>query len=182
MSRPTVLSRQQEETFQAWSTSLAELGFQLQRLQRKNYSDQPWDQLWHILAHVDGIAAFGFWQDSAEIGALTRSMHTSPWTHIEAAMAIAASTPVLALPELGIEDGIFDPSVWSGCLHGIPAGIPPSRNAIPGRWIDAVHFASISRQRTSSRETHKLVQSERSASGIAGPRAGLHEPRSGVAN
>jgi hypothetical protein len=182
MSRPTVLSRQQEETFQAWSTSLAELGFQLQRLQRQNYSDQPWNQLWHILAHVDGIAAFGFWQDSAESGALTRSMHTSPWTHIEAAMAIAASTPVLALPELGIEDGIFDPSVWSGYLHGIPAGIPPSRNAIPGRWIDAVYFASISRQRTSSRETHKLVPSERSASGIAGPQAGLHEPRSGVAN
>lgn len=154
MSRPTVLSRQQEETFQAWSTSLGELGFQLQRLRRQNYSDQPWDQLRRILARVDGVAAFGFWQGSAESGELTRSMHTSPWTDIEAAMAIAASTPVLALPEPGIEDGIFDPSVWSGCLHGTPAGIPPSRNAIPGRWIDAVYFASISRQRASSRETH----------------------------
>jgi hypothetical protein len=154
MSRPTVLSRQQEETFQAWTTSLAEIGFQLQRLQRQNYSDQPWNQLRHILAHADGIAAFGFWQRSAEGGGLSRSMYTSPWTHIEAAMAIAASTPVLALPEPGIEDGIFDPSVWSGCLHGAPAGISPSRNAIPGRWIDAVYFASISRQRASSPEAH----------------------------
>lgn len=156
MSRPTVLSRQQEETFQAWSTSLAERGFLLQRLQRQHYSDQPWDQLRHILAHVDGIAAFGFWQGSAESGELTRSMHTSPWTHIEAAMAIAASIPVLALPEPGIEDGLFDPSVWSGCLHGIPAGTPPSRNAIPGRWMNDVYFASISRQWAPSRETHLI--------------------------
>lgn len=139
MSRPTVLSRQQEETFQAWSTCLAELGFQLQRLQGQHYSDQPWDQLRHILSHVDGIAAFGFRQRSAESGEVTRSMHTSPWIHIEAAMAIAASRPVLALPEPGIEDGVFDPSVWSGYLHGIPAGVPPSRNAIPGRWVDAVY-------------------------------------------
>jgi hypothetical protein len=159
LSRPTVLSKRQEDTFQAWSASLAELGFQLQRLQRQNYSDQPWDQLRHILAHVDGIVAFGFWQGNAESGELTRSMHTSPWTHIEAAMAIAASAPVLVLPEPGIEDGIFDPLVWSGCLHGTPAGIRPSRNAIPGRWIDAVYFASISRQRASGREAHKLVAS-----------------------
>jgi hypothetical protein len=152
MSRPTALSRQQEETFQAWSASLDELGFQLQQLQRQHYSDQPWDQLRHILADADGIAAFGFRQGSPVAGE-TRSMHTSPWIHIEAVMAITTSKPVLALPEPGIEDGIFDSSTWSGCLHGIPPGVPPSRNAIPDRWMDAVYLASISRQRASSRET-----------------------------
>jgi hypothetical protein len=138
MSRSAVLTRQQEETFQSWSACLAELGFQLQRLQRQHYSDQPWDQLRHIFAHVDGMATFGFWQGSAESGELTRSMYTSPWVHIEAAMAIAVSMPVLAMPEPGVEEGIFNPSVWSGCLHGIPAGVPPSCSEIPRGWIDAV--------------------------------------------
>jgi hypothetical protein len=54
-------------------------------------------------------------------------------------MAITTTIPVLAVPEAGIMEGVFDPSIWSGCLYGITAGIAPSRTAIPERWIDAVN-------------------------------------------
>ena len=149
LSRAATLSGLQEETFDAWSAHLVELEFQVDRLRRNRYSDVPWDKLRQILAQVDGVVAFGFSQATVDVegqqGELSRSMRASPWIHIEAAMAIQAATPVLAVPESGITEGVFESAIWSGYLYGIPAGTKPSRNAVPESWIAAVHLASRER-------------------------------------
>ena len=149
LSRPAVVSGIQESIFVVWSSYLLELGFQVKRLQRHQYSDEPWKQLRKIVEQADGVVAFGFSQVIVEVRERQdeppRSMRTSPWIHIETAMAIETATPVLAVPEPGIEEGVFEPSIWSGCLYGIPAGAAPSRTAVPERWIDAVHLASRKR-------------------------------------
>jgi len=146
LSRPAALSLAQEEFFDAWNAHLVGLGFKAERLRRPQYTRNPWEQLQSILVRADGVVAFGFSQasssDSGAAAARSWSMRTSPWIHIEAAMAITTATPVLAVPEPGIEDGVFEPSVWSDCLYGIPAGIAPSRDAVPARWIDAVRLAA----------------------------------------
>lgn len=146
LSRPAVLTEGQERVFSAWSSSLLDLGFQVERLRRHQYSDEPWEQLRKIFARIDGMVAFGFSQVSAETkeweNKRSECARTSPWVHIETAMAIEKEIPVLVVAEPGVREGVFGPSIWCGCLFGVPAGALPSRNAIPQAWIDAVHLES----------------------------------------
>jgi hypothetical protein len=150
LSRPASLSEMQEGVFAAWNACLLDLGFRVGRLQRYQYSNEPWDRLRKILALSHGVAAFGFSQFTAGPegnNQISRSMRTSPWIQIESGMAIGSAIPVLAVPEIGIIEGIFDLSIWSGCLYGIPAGVAPSNNAIPEHWIDAVNIVYEERSR-----------------------------------
>lgn len=142
LSRLAVLTESQESVFGAWSSYLLDLGFEIERLQRHQYSSKPWEQLRKIFARTDGMVAFGFSQVSAEAkeweNKRSKFVHTSPWIHIETAMAIDKEIPVLVVAEPGVREGVFEPSVWCGCLFGIPAGAPPSRSTVPQLWIDAV--------------------------------------------
>jgi hypothetical protein len=146
LSRPAVLSGYQEQVFNAWSSYLTDLEFKAERLQRHQYSGDPWDQLRTILGRADGVVAFGFSQPAAHAVEFddkpSGPTRTSPWIHIEAAMAIETARPVLAVPEAGIDEGVFEPSLWSGCLYGIPPGTAPSRGVVPTTWVDAVHQGS----------------------------------------
>jgi hypothetical protein len=149
LSRPAVLTEGQERVFSAWSSSFLDLGFQLERLRRHQYSDEPWEQLRKIFARIDGMVAFGFSQANAETkeweDKRPEFARTSPWVHIETAMAIEKEIPVLVVAEPGVKEGVFGPSIWRGCLFGVPAGALPSRSAIPQAWIDAVHLKSPDR-------------------------------------
>jgi len=150
LSRPTSLSDTQERAVLAWSRYLLELGFQLRRLARPQYTDTPWDRLRHLLDEVDGVVTFGCaltprHHDDGD-PRVKADMRTSPWTYIEAAMAIEAAVPVLAVPETGIHDGVFDPAVWSGCLYGVHSNDAPSSSAIPEGWIAAVRRAAATRR------------------------------------
>lgn len=146
LSRPAVLTDSQERLFGVWRSCLLDLGFQVQRLRRHQYGSEPWEQLRKIFAQTDGMVAFGFSQVStrAKEWDIKRSefVRTSPWIHIETAMAIENEIPVLVVAEPGVKEGVFEPSVWCGCLFGIPAGDPPSRSTVPQMWIDAVLLKS----------------------------------------
>jgi hypothetical protein len=149
LSRPTALSDIQERAVLAWSKYLLELGFQLRRIERHQYTNMPWDRLRQLLNDVDGVVTFGYaiapgHHDDSD-PRVTADLRTSPWTHVEAAMAIEAAIPVLAVPEPGIRDGVFDSAVWSGCLYGVHSTDPPSSSAIPEGWIAAVRRASATR-------------------------------------
>lgn len=147
LSRPAVLSADQETAFSAWSQML-DLDFDVQRLERHQYAEEPWAQLRAIFTQVDGVATFGFRQDVRQLDVMVAgASRTSPWIHIEAAMAIALRVPVLAIAEQGVADGVFEPAVWAESLYGVPAGTAPSRRAIPRQWIEAVHRAFTARQR-----------------------------------
>jgi hypothetical protein len=146
LSRPAALSEGQEQLFLSWSKCLSDLGFLLERLQRQQYTEVPWHQLRHIIEGVDGVVTFGFAQSIQRAvrgrAEVATAGCTSPWTHIEAAMAVEARIPTLVIPEPGILDGVFDPSVWSGGLYGVRPGAAPSRDAVPEPWIAAVRLAS----------------------------------------
>jgi hypothetical protein len=152
LSRPASLTSIQHAIFTEWSSYLLELGFEVQQLRRHQYGNEPWDQVRKIIIQAHGVVAFGFSQFAVVVherdSRLSRSIRTSPWVQIESAMAIAMTIPVLAVPEIGIAEGVFEPSMWSGCLYGIPAGVIPSRPAIPINWIDAVRLGH--RERSSA--------------------------------
>jgi hypothetical protein len=105
ISRQAVLSRTQRATFRAWTSALACRAAVLRALPRDEYRSDPWPLLLERLGAVHGVVVFGF-------------CPASPWTQIEAGLAIALGLPVLALPERGVSEGVFDPTTWGPQLMG----------------------------------------------------------------
>jgi hypothetical protein len=152
LSRPVAVSADQENIFRTWAQLLGH-EFDLKRLRRCQYAGEPWPQLRSIFAHVDGVISFGFSQTPVAPGPGRDSAprRTSPWLHIEAGIAISMGLAVLAIPDLGVSEGVFDPNVWCSTLSGVPAGQAPSRRALPARWTDAVYESLNARQRLQGR-------------------------------
>jgi hypothetical protein len=106
-----------------------ELGFQLRRLARHQYTDMPWDRLRQVFDEVDGVVTFGCaltpgHHDEGD-PRVKADMRTSPWTYIEAAMAIEAAIPVLAvLSEGSVTASLTRLSGLDACTACIPATHP----------------------------------------------------------
>jgi hypothetical protein len=109
ISRPAALSPAQRDLYERWCGALSTWRLELHTLERSDYTDDPWTVLADRISMVHGIVAFGFRGVSG---------HASPWMQIEAGMAIANGLCVLALPERGVHDGVFDETTWGAHVVG----------------------------------------------------------------
>lgn len=127
VSRPAALSPGQRLTLGTWYRALARRGLELRTLSRNDYMRDPWAVLRQLLRAVQGAAVFGFRQIHISQGVLCSGTDeqraaphalASPWTQIEAGLAISADLPVLVLAERGISEGVFDPTTWGTQVIG----------------------------------------------------------------
>jgi hypothetical protein len=153
VSRPSALSRSQRSTFDRWCSALVERGLALRALSRSEYSPDPWRLLRERLGAVRGMVVFGFRQLHVVEGVLSPdtgearpapSALASPWTQIEAGLALSAGLPVLALAERGIADGVFDPTTWGTQVVGHELSDGPTAWVLDG-FCTALHGRAVVR-------------------------------------
>jgi hypothetical protein len=122
-----MLSTLQGSVLQSWSLALQERGAELRTVPRDEYTSDPFGRLRTELQLVDGAVIFGFRHMQGLHGTCCAGTSeeraapdalASPWTQIEAGIAIAAGLPVLALAEQGIAEGVFDPTTWGHQVIG----------------------------------------------------------------
>ena len=77
------------------------------------------------LRAAEGVVVFGF-----RHGGAAGAVRASPWTQIEAGLAIAADLPVLVLAEHGVGEGVFDPTTWGERVLGHPLTDLPSADVL----------------------------------------------------
>lgn len=140
---PSVLSPAQADDLDRWLVALTGTGIDVRRLQRDRYAPDVWDQLGRCLEGVAAVVVFGLRQLAVQSGVwrpgtaeqkdVGLTGWATPWVQLEAGMAIARGLPLLVVAEPGVREGIFDPAVWCGAVHGaaLGAGVdePPVR-----RW------------------------------------------------
>lgn len=155
VSRPVALSRTQRSTFRSWYLALVRRGLELRMLSRDEYASDPWALLREHLRAVQGAAVFGFRHTNILQGVLCSGTDeqrpaphalASPWTQIEAGLAISAGLPVLALAERGISEGVFDPMTWGTQVIGHDLCDVPTRRAVDA-FIIAVQRRAQKRSR-----------------------------------
>jgi len=139
MSRPAMLSASQGSILHAWSTELERRGASLRSLARSEYVPDPFRLLRSELRRVDGVVVFGFRHmqllngvacaDTCEERDVPHAL-ASPWMHIEAGLALSAGLPLLALAEIGVSEGIFDPAAWGGEVVGHDLSPTPSATVL----------------------------------------------------
>jgi hypothetical protein len=127
LSRPAVLTRDQETICAQWADGLAGLGLALVTIPRASYAPSPWDQLREAVRRSNGAVILGFRQAVVERGCRrpgtpeqesAAGSYASSWNQIEAGMAVMAELPVLVVPEGDASDGVFSADVWRDGLHG----------------------------------------------------------------
>jgi hypothetical protein len=127
VSRPAVLTRDQEALCAQWSEGLAGLGMALVTIPRANYAPSPWDQLRDAVGLSDGAVILGFRQAVVEWGCRrpatpeqgsAAGSYASAWNQIEAGLAVMAELPVLVVPEGDTSDGVFSVDVWRDGVYG----------------------------------------------------------------
>jgi hypothetical protein len=151
VSRPGVLTRRQRSTFRSWCRALARRGLELRTLSRDEYGRDPWTLLRERLRAVQGAAVFGFRQIDISRGVLCSGTDeqraaphalASPWTQIEAGLAISSDLPVLALAERGISEGVFDPTTWGTQVIGGDLTDVPTPRALDA-FLTAVRLQEL---------------------------------------
>jgi hypothetical protein len=159
VSRPAVLTPNQEAIYAQWSDGLAALGFSLVTIPRASYAASPWAQLRRALAHANGAVIFGFRQVVVESGSRRPGTaeqesavgsYGSPWNHIEAGLAAMADLPILVVPEGDAREGVFSADVWRDGVYGAHIDVWTAGEGAQGRslrdWATAVrrHADSLS--------------------------------------
>ena len=150
---PAVLTARQQKYVEQWLSWLEEHAVEIIRLQRDEYSQNPFPALMRLLSQSDGTILLGFRQLDAR-AAIWRPRSpeevegvgwwTSPWLQLEAGMAMAIGHPVLVVSENGVKEGVFEPAVWGGQVHGAPLSSPGE--AVTA-WLEHVHRHAVSTER-----------------------------------
>lgn len=152
VSRPAVLSQEQDLRCQRWLRHLGLLGFEPFALDRGCYDAVPWDQLRAAVREADGVLVLGFRQlhvnqgvwrpETSECRAAARWWGT-PWNQIEAGLALTAPLPVLVAPEDGVAEGVFCPAAWGGNLFGVNLDINLEVVRVPAAEIGDESLAVV---------------------------------------
>lgn len=144
LGAPSILTPDQQRKLEQWVGWLESQSLQVSRLGRDGHGEDPWHTLTPLLSQVDGVVLLGFrqldarnsvWRPGTEEEAPSSSWWTSPWLQLEAGMAVAMALPVLVVPESGVEEGVFDPAVWSGPVKGTELETPGTGT---DEWLNAV--------------------------------------------
>jgi hypothetical protein len=128
VSEPTELSSSQRLMSGQWHQRLSDFGFDVLRLGRDQYQNDPWRIVLEFLDAADGVLVLGFRQlvidsgvwraDTREQAAVNGESWTSPWLQIETGIALAAGLPVLVAAEPDVREGVFARNTWTGQLAG----------------------------------------------------------------
>lgn len=158
VSRPAVVSREQEARLRQWLRRLESLGLNPFVLDRGSYDVPPWDQIRTAIARADGLLILGFrqlhvqegvWRPGTVESGDAADWWGTPWNHIEAGFGLMARMPVLVAHEAGVTEGIFCRETWGGDLFGVrlEAADPVDRStddtsgAVVTAWARAVREA-----------------------------------------
>ena len=108
--------------------------------------DLLWKAIRSNLRSADGAAVFavrqlrvdeGRWRPGTIDSALPSTWWPSPWTYIEAGMAVAEGLPLLFVREEGVEGAILDSDLWGDGITGIDIGTI-SHDPVVMDWVSAV--------------------------------------------
>jgi hypothetical protein len=155
---PSVLTARQAAHLEDWLLWLAARSVNVLRLQRENYSDNPWSIVCQTIAQASGILLLGFeqldsrgslWRPNTHEEEAVEVGWSSPWLQLEAGIAVAFGIPVLAACEHGIREGAFDSRSWVAPVYGTSIANPDiRRNAwlshVRENWSSGVGSAGIS--------------------------------------
>jgi hypothetical protein len=128
VSRPAVLSSDQNAHLQEWLRHLDVLDFDSVMLDRGSYDVPPWNQLRDAIKGADGLLILGFrqlhvreghWRPETNESRDAAAWWATPWNHVEAGFGLMTGAPVLVAHEAGVTEGIFSRDVWGGDLFGV---------------------------------------------------------------
>ena len=124
-------------------------------LGRDDYAPVPWEQLRRAVTTADGVVVLGFrqlhvalgeWRPGTSEARTAAAWYPTPWTQIEAGMAVMADVPALVVADAEVGDGIFAPDVWGGRVFGLPASADAAaRREILDAWAAAVSARALRR-------------------------------------
>jgi hypothetical protein len=127
VSRPAVLTPDQETLYGQWLDGLAALGFAPITIPRADYAAPPWHQLRQVVSRASGALILGFRQVIVDHGcrrsgpskqASAVGSYATAWNQLEAGLAVMAGLPVLVVPEEDVKEGAFAPEVWGSGVYG----------------------------------------------------------------
>jgi hypothetical protein len=152
VSRPAVLSKEQDVRSQQWFRHLASLGFEFFALERSSYDIVPWNQVRSAVEEADGVLILGFrqlqvdqglWRPGTTECRLAPRWWGTPWNHIEAGLALMTPAPVLVAPEEGVTEGVFCSELWGGNLFGAALEVNLEHGPVPAEDNGARSRAAV---------------------------------------
>jgi len=154
VSRPTILTPEQEALYEQWRDGLAAFDFLAVTLPRTRPVASPWYELRQAIGQADGAVILGFRQLVVESGcfrpgtaeqASAVGWYASAWNQIEAGLAAMAGLPVLVVPQGDIHEGVFSADVWQGGLYGTEMDVWTAGDGAHDRSLQ-IWSAAVSRR------------------------------------
>jgi hypothetical protein len=135
LSRPSLMSPEQEMAVGRWSRSLHRMGMEQIAPLLGSEGDALWATLRRKLEFADGALILGLrqlridegcWRPDTVAPADPAKWWPTPWNHVEAGMAIMAGLPLLAIRESGVAGGVFESSECTDGIFGADLDSPAS--------------------------------------------------------
>jgi hypothetical protein len=130
VSRAAALGPAERAIAGRWSDALNELDLAPIALTREDYQVPPWTQLRALVSSCDGLVVLGF------------RARPTPWSHVEAGLAIMGGLPILVAAEDGLSEAVFEPQAWGQGVSGVSLHVwdgpePLADPALQG-WLSSV--------------------------------------------
>ena len=133
VSAPSIdnLNADQQTTYDAIVSNLADLGLEARALGKSDYPDEfPLKEVIHLARHCAGAVILGFVQFVAPRGTVKPGAREAkvvedvsfptPWNRLEAGILFSLRLSVLVFKEKGISGGIFDEGVTDVFVNKMP--------------------------------------------------------------
>jgi hypothetical protein len=139
LSRPSLISPEQEMAAGRWSRSLQRMGMEQIAPLPGYVGGTLWATLRRNLEAADGALILGLrqlridegcWRPDTVAPADPAKWWPTPWNHVEAGMAIMAGLPLLAIREDGVAGGIFDSCEWTHGIYGADLDSPATEPSV----------------------------------------------------
>jgi hypothetical protein len=128
VSRPALLSREQDVRLRQWLRRVESLDLNPFTLDRGSYDVPPCDQIRTAIGGADGLLILGFrqlhvrggvWRPGTVESRDADDWWGTPWNQVEAGFGLMARVPVLVAHEAGVKEGVFCRDAWGGALFGV---------------------------------------------------------------
>jgi hypothetical protein len=160
VSCPATLTDSQIEARELILRELDERPIGIIRIERSDYMEVPWEQLRQTISNADGVVVFGFrqlhvatgeWRPGTDEARAIAGWYSTPWSQIEAGLAIMAELPVLAIADPELTDGVFSSDVWGDGVFGLTLHMENGDWAFSAQvfesWLAAVSARAVQTHR-----------------------------------
>jgi hypothetical protein len=139
LSRPSLMSPEQEMAAGRWSRSLQRMGMEQIAPLIGYVGDTLWTTLRRNLEVADGALILGLgqlridegcWRPDTVAPTDPPKWWPTPWNHVEAGMAIMAGLPLLVIRENGVAGGVFDSCEWTDGIYGADLDSPATEPTV----------------------------------------------------